>query len=71
MKEGFRAYGSGEYAQADQHFERASALDPKLLDAQVSLAVTATKQYMEFKPTPETAHFAEKAVSHFEQVLGA
>jgi tetratricopeptide (TPR) repeat protein len=71
MKDGLRAYHSGEYHQANQHFERASALDPKLLDAQVALGVTATKRYMEFVPTPETTHYAEEAVDHFKRVLNS
>jgi tetratricopeptide (TPR) repeat protein len=69
MKDGLRAYQSGEYPQASRHFETASVLDPKLLDAQVALAATATKRYLEFVPTPETAHFAEEAVSRFKHVL--
>jgi tetratricopeptide (TPR) repeat protein len=69
MKDGLRAYHSGEYPQAKQHFETASALDPNLVDSQVALAVTATKQYLEFVPTPETTHYADEAVSQFKHVL--
>jgi tetratricopeptide (TPR) repeat protein len=71
MKDGLRAYHGGQYSLANRYFESASVLAPQLLDAQLALAVTETKQYTEFRPTPETAHYADEAVSHFKLVLAS
>ncbi len=45
LNKGVAAYRNGKYEEAIDHFQQASSLDPKLLNAQLYLATALANQY--------------------------
>jgi tetratricopeptide (TPR) repeat protein len=68
---GVESYKSSHYDQAAQHFQKAIDLDGSNLNAHLYLATVYVQEYTPGVDTPGNTRTAEKAIEHYQHVLGA
>jgi len=69
LQQGVAAYKSADYESAALHFERATALDPKNINAHLYLATTFAQQYIPGVENPKNLQLAERATDEYKRVL--
>ncbi len=69
LNKGVQAYKNSKFEQAIDHFQKAVALDPTLINARLYLATAYAQQYIPGADTPENNRFAEQAIDAYKQVL--
>ncbi|MGA7191914.1 MAG: hypothetical protein WBY66_25685, partial [Candidatus Acidiferrales bacterium] len=71
LNDGVQAYKHGDTAGAIDDFQKATELDPSLVNAQLYLATAYSAQYIPGAPSPENTQYAERALQGFKSILGA
>jgi Tetratricopeptide repeat len=69
LNKGVAAYRNGKYEEAIDHFQQASTLDPKLLNAQLYLATALANQYTPGVDSPDNNRVGQQAIDEFKKVL--
>src|SRR5918997_6920099 len=69
LNEGARAYKDGRFADAEERFREAFALDPTQKNAPVFIARAVQQQYKPGVQTPENLAMGEKAVAAYQDIL--
>ncbi len=69
LNKGVNAYKNAQYEEAIDHFQKAVAFDPKLINAQLYLATAYAQQYIPGADSPDNNRFAEQAIDEFKKVL--
>lgn len=69
LNKGVRAFKSGDFETAIEHFQRANELDPTLLNARVYLATAYASQFVPGSPSEENRQLGEAAIREFQKVL--
>ncbi len=69
LNKGVAAYRNGKYEEAIDHFQQASTLDPKLLNAQLYLATALANQYTPGVESADNTRIANQAIDEFKKVL--
>ena len=69
LNAGAQAYRNGNFAEAQQHFERALELDPENKQARLYVARTVQQQFRAGDTSPENLSKGEEAVAAFTRVL--
>lgn len=69
LNEGARAYKDGKFAEAQQKFEEALALDPEQKFAPIFIARSIQQQYKPGVDTAENKAKAEEAIAAYKRVL--
>src|SRR5918997_506026 len=69
LNEGARAYKDGRFADAEERFRTAFALDPSQRNAPVFIARAVQQQYKPGVMTPENLALGEKAVTAYQDIL--
>jgi Tetratricopeptide repeat len=69
LNKGVAAYRNGKYEEAIDHFQQASSLDPKLLNAQLYLATALANQYTPGVESADNTRIAQQAIDEFKKVL--
>ena len=69
LNKGVAAYRNGKYEEAIDHFQQASSLDPKLLNAQLYLATALANQYTPGVDSPDNNRVGQQAIDEFKKVL--
>jgi len=68
---GVAAYQNNKYDEAIRHFEKATELDPSNMKAQMYAATAYVGQFIPGVETDENEALADRAIGHYERVLGA
>ncbi|MGA8982058.1 MAG: hypothetical protein WA735_16215 [Candidatus Acidiferrales bacterium] len=71
LNDGVQAYKHGDTAGAIDDFQKATELDPSLVNAQLYLATAYSAQYIPGAPSPENTQYAERALQGFKSILDA
>jgi tetratricopeptide (TPR) repeat protein len=71
INEGARAYKSGKFREAQQHFERALELDPDSRNAPAFIARAIHSQFKPGRDTPENLAVARAAIAAYHRVLNS
>ncbi len=69
LNKGVAAYRNGKIEEAIDHFQQASTLDPKLLNAQLYLATALANQYTPGVESADNTRIAQQAIDEFKKVL--
>ena len=69
LNKGVRAYKSGNFETAINHFRLANELDPNLLNARIYLATATASQCVPGSPTEENKKICLAAIAEFEKVI--
>jgi tetratricopeptide (TPR) repeat protein len=69
LNKGVQAYKNSKFEQAIDHFQKAVALDPSLINARLYLATAFAQQYIPGADTPDNNRFAEQAIDEYKIVL--
>jgi len=69
LNKGVQAYKNSKFEQAIDHFQKAVALDPTLINARLYLATAFAQQYIPGADTPDNNRFAEQAIDEYKIVL--
>jgi tetratricopeptide (TPR) repeat protein len=69
INDGIAAFKSAKYADAEEHFKQAAALDPDNINGTLNLAVAYMAQWIPGATSPENLDFAVKAKEQFQKVL--
>jgi tetratricopeptide (TPR) repeat protein len=69
LNKGVTAYKNTKYEEAIDHFQRAVALDPSLINAKMYLATAFAQQYIPGVDTPDNNRMAEQAIEQYKNVL--
>jgi hypothetical protein len=69
LNQGVAAFKSAKYADAEEHFKQAVALDPDNVNGTLNLAVAYMAQWIPGAESPENLEFAVKAKEQFQKVL--
>jgi tetratricopeptide (TPR) repeat protein len=69
LNKGVQSYKNAKYEDAIAHFQRAVALDPKLLNARLYLATAYAQQYIPGAETPENNRMGQQAIEEYKKVL--
>jgi tetratricopeptide (TPR) repeat protein len=69
LNKGVQSYKNAKYEDAIAHFQKAVALDPKLLNARLYLATAYAQQYIPGADTPENNRAGEQAIDEYKRVL--
>lgn len=69
LNDGVAAFKSAKYADAEEHFKQAVALDPDNLNGGEYLATAYMSQWIPGAESPENLDFAVKAREQFQKVL--
>jgi len=69
LNQGVAAFKSAKYADAEEHFKQAVALDPDNVNGTLNLAVAYMAQWIPGAESPENLEFAAKAKQEFQKVL--
>jgi Tetratricopeptide repeat len=69
LNKGVAAYRNGKIEEAIDHFQQASSLDPKLLNAQLYLATALANQYTPGVESADNTRIAQQAIDEFKKVL--
>jgi tetratricopeptide (TPR) repeat protein len=71
LNKGVRAYKSGDFETAIEHFQRANDLDPTLINARIYLATAYASQFVPGSPSEKNKQLGEEAIREFGKVLEA
>jgi len=69
LHQGTQAYAAGQTDAAIADFQKAMALDPNLLTAQLYLATAYQQQYVPSASTPENNRIGDEALAQYKAVL--
>jgi len=69
LNKGVVAFRGAQFQEAIDHFQQAAALDPKLLDARLYLAMSYFQMYAPGAQSPDNLKVAHQAIDAFEKVL--
>lgn len=69
LNKGVQAYKNAKYDDAIDHFQKAVALDPTLVNAKLYLATAYMGQYIPGADSPDNNRYAEQAIATFKEVL--
>jgi tetratricopeptide (TPR) repeat protein len=69
LNKGVQAYKNAKYELAIDHFNKAVALDPRLLNARLYLATAYAQQYIPGADTPENNAMGQQAIDEYKKVL--
>ncbi len=69
LNKGVTAYKNAKYEEAIDDFQRATALDPSLINAKMYLATAYAQQYIPGADTPDNNKMAEEAIKQYQSVL--
>jgi tetratricopeptide (TPR) repeat protein len=69
LNKGVGAFRNAQFQPAIDHFQQAVALDPKLINARLYLAMSYFQQYVPGGESDENIKMAKQAVAAFEDVL--
>jgi len=69
LNKGVTAYKNAKYEEAIDDFQRATALDPSLINAKMYLATAYAQQYIPGADTPDNNKMAEEAIKQYQDVL--
>jgi hypothetical protein len=69
LNKGVAAYRNGKYEEAIDHFQQASSLDPKLLNAQLYLATALANLYTPNVDSADNNRVGQQAIDEFKKVL--
>ena len=69
LNKGVVAYRNAQFAAAIEHFQRAVAMDPTLLNARLYLATAYAQEYVPGGDTPDNMKTGQQAINAFQQVL--
>jgi len=69
LNKGVASYRNGKYEEAIDHFQQASTLDPKLLNAQLYLATALANQYTPGVESADNSRVGNQAIDEFKKVL--
>ena len=69
LNKGVQAYKNAKYELAIDHFNKAVALDPRLLNARLYLATAYAQQYIPGADTPENNRMGQQAIDEYKKVL--
>jgi tetratricopeptide (TPR) repeat protein len=69
LNKGVTAYKNTKYEEAIDHFQKAVALDPSLLNAKMYLATAYAQQYIPGADTPDNNRMAEQAIEQYQNAL--
>ncbi|MFZ3211026.1 MAG: tetratricopeptide repeat protein [Terriglobales bacterium] len=69
LNKGVQAYKNAKYEDAIAHFQKAVALDPRLLNARLYLATAYAQQYIPGADTPENNQMGQQAIDEYKRVL--
>jgi len=69
LNKGVQSYKNAKYEDAIAHFQKAVALDPKLLNARLYLATAYAQQYIPGADTPENNQMGQQAIDEYKRVL--
>jgi tetratricopeptide (TPR) repeat protein len=69
LNKGVQSYKNAKYEEAIDHFQKAVALDPTLLNARLYLATAFAQQYIPGADAPDNNKMAEQAIEQYKGVL--
>jgi tetratricopeptide (TPR) repeat protein len=69
LNKGVQSYKNAKYEDAIAHFQKAVALDPRLLNARLYLATAYAQQYVPGADTPENNQMGQQAIDEYKRVL--
>src|ERR1700677_2634291 len=69
LNKGVNSYKNARYEEAIDHFQKAVAYDPKLINAQLYLATAYMQQSIPGADSPDNNKYAEEAIDQFKKVL--
>jgi tetratricopeptide (TPR) repeat protein len=69
LNKGVQSYKNARYEDAIAHFQKAVALDPKLLNARLYLATAYAQRYVPGADTPENNQIGQQAIDEYKKVL--
>src|SRR4051794_17193960 len=69
LNKGVQAFKSNKPEQAVDHFQKATELDPSLINARIYLATAYATQYTPGADTPENNQLGQQAIEQYEKVL--
>jgi tetratricopeptide (TPR) repeat protein len=69
LNKGVQSYKNAKYEDAIAHFQKAVALDPRLLNARLYLATAYAQQYIPGADTPENNQMGQQAIDEYKKVL--
>jgi tetratricopeptide (TPR) repeat protein len=69
LNEGARAYKSGHFQEAEEHFRRAKELDPEQKNTDFFIARSIQSQYKPGVDNPENKQLAQAAIDQYMKVL--
>jgi tetratricopeptide (TPR) repeat protein len=69
LNKGVQSYKNAKYEDAIAHFQKAVALDSKLLNARLYLATAYAQQYIPGADTPENNQMGQQAIDEYKRVL--
>jgi len=69
LNKGVQSYKNAKYEDAIAHFQKAVALDPRLLNARLYLATAYAQQYIPGADTPENNQMGQQAIDEYKRVL--
>jgi len=69
LNKGVQAYKNAKYDDAIDHFQKAVALDPTLVNARLYLATAYMGQYIPGADSPDNNRYADQAIATFKDVL--
>jgi len=71
INKGVEAFKNSRFEEAADHFQKAAALDPALINAHMYLAGAYQAQFVPGADTPENNRIAEQAIEQYQKVLDA
>lgn len=71
LNDGVQAYKHGDTSEAIEDFQKATELDPSLVNAQLYLATAYSAQYIPGAPSPENIQCAQRVLQGFKSILDA
>jgi len=69
LNKGVQSYKNAKYEDAIAHFQKAVALDPRLLNARLYLATAYAQQYVPGADTAENNQMGQQAIDEYKKVL--
>jgi len=69
LNKGVQSYKNARYEDATAHFQKAVALDPRLLNARLYLATAYAQRYVPGADTPENNQIGQQAIDEYKKVL--
>ncbi|HXP48071.1 MAG TPA: tetratricopeptide repeat protein [Terriglobales bacterium] len=69
LNKGVQSYKNAKYEDAIAHFQKAVALDPRLLNARLYLATAYAQQYVPGADTSENNQMGQQAIDEYKRVL--